>query len=94
MTGGVKGRAEGRPVAGSHNQTMPSLPALASTLPPGLNATPFTPASAVVPRKGALAGWPLTGSHNRTLPSLPAVASSLPPGLNATPFTKAPRPVA
>ena len=33
----------GWPVAGFHNRTVPSAPALASSLPSGLNATPVTP---------------------------------------------------
>ena len=78
----------GWPVAGSHNRTLPSASALASSLPSGLNATPFTPtASPVVSARMVRTGWPVAGSHNRTLPSASALASSLPSGLNATPIT-------
>ena len=66
---------------------MPSAPALASSLPSGLNATPVTPPWALVAWRGAPAGWPVAGFHNRTVPSAPALASSLPSGLNATPVT-------
>ena len=76
-------RADAWPVAGSHSHTVPSTPALASTLPSGENATPITqsawPSSTWVCR-------PLAGSHNRT-PSRLALASTLPSGENATPFT-------
>ena len=78
----------GWPVAGSHNRTVPSASALASSLPSGLNATPFTPRPGRRCRPGGCAtGWPVAGSHNRTVPSASALASSLPSGLNATPRT-------
>ena len=73
------------PVAGSHNRTMPSPSALASSLPSGLNATPFTRPE--VSARMVRTAWPVAGSHNRTMPSLSALASSLPSGLNATPPT-------
>ena len=38
-----RGAPTGRPVAGFHSRTVPSPPALASSLPSGLNATPYTP---------------------------------------------------
>ena len=44
-----RGVPTGRPVAGSHNRTVPSPPALASSLPSGLNATPLTPPLPPVP---------------------------------------------
>ena len=72
-------------VAGFHNRTVPSLSALASSLPSGLNATPTT---TLEPRPVAWTGvrtaWPVAGFHNRTVPSSSALASSLPSGLNAT----------
>ena len=80
----------GWPVAGSHNRTVPSPSALASSLPSGLNATRSRRVGAGV-GEGAPMGWPVAGSHNRTLPSAPALANSLPSGLNATPFTTASR---
>ena len=82
----MEGRADGRPVAGFHSRTVPSPPALASSLPSGLNATAITPPSGPEPvRSGAPTGRPVAGFHSRTVPSPPAMASSLPPGLNATP---------
>jgi hypothetical protein len=38
-----RGASTAWPVRGSHNRTVPSLPAVASSLPSGLNATPSTP---------------------------------------------------
>src|SRR5262249_44811162 len=73
----------GRPVAGCHSRTMLSPSALASSVPPGLNATASTPYWALVACRGPPAGWPVTGSHSRTVPSAPPMAS-VPPGLNAT----------
>src|SRR5215472_11674966 len=73
-------------VAGFHNRTGPSLSALASSLPLGLNATASTPpfgppASAVM---GALTGRWVARLHSCTVPSPSALASSLLLGLNAT----------
>ena len=84
---GWRGVPMGWPVAGSHNRTVPSPPALASSLPSGLNATANTPLGAGRPGGACRSGWPVAGSHSRTVPSPPALASSLPSGLNATPFT-------
>ena len=42
VAGGVERYADGRPVAGFHSRTVPSPSALASSLPPGLNATART----------------------------------------------------
>ena len=70
-------------MAGFHSRTVPSPPALASSLPSGLNATPYTPCRALACR-GAPTARPVAGFHSRTVPSAPALASSLPPGLNAT----------
>ena len=39
------GARTGRPVAGFHNRTVPSPPAVASSVPSGLNATAGTPFS-------------------------------------------------
>ena len=39
----------GWPVAGFHSRTVPSLSALASILPFGLNAMPFTPLPLLMP---------------------------------------------
>ena len=76
----------GWPVAGSHSRTVPSVSALASSLPSGLNATPFTQRTGAGDgTEGAPTGWPVAGFHSRTVPSLSALASSLPSGLNATP---------
>ena len=75
------------PVAGSHNRTVPSASALASSLPSGLNATPSTPPPLGLAARIVRSAWPVAGSHNRTVPLAPALASSLPSGLNATPFT-------
>ena len=70
---------------------MPSPPAVASSLPSGLNATAFTPASSDRCSRERSADGPLrsAGFHSRTVPSSPAVARSLPSGLNATPITAA-----
>ncbi len=82
----MEGRAGGRPVAGFHSRTVPSPPALASSLPLGLNATPYTLCWALACR-GAPTARPVAGFHSRTVPSPSALASSLPLGLNATPYT-------
>ena len=56
-----------RPVAEFHSRTMPSAPAVASSLPSGLNATPNTlPPEPVSAGRGAPTGCPVTGFHNRT----------------------------
>src|SRR6266566_9950276 len=72
---------------------VPSESALASQLPSGLNATPYTPFRAPVWRV-APTGWLVSGFHNSTVPSESALASSLPSGLNATSYTPGWRPVA
>src|SRR5215475_11557981 len=76
----------GRPVAGFHSRMVPSPPALASSLPSRLNATPYGPITAPVWRV-LPAGRPVDGFHSRTVPSATALASSLPSRLNATPYT-------
>ena len=70
------------PVAGFHSWTVPSSSALASSLPSRLNATSFTPPTALVSAwRGDPTGRPLDTSHSRTVPSLPSeAASSLPSG--------------
>ena len=70
-------------MAGFHSRTVPSASALASSLPPGLNATPYTPKMAPVWWDGPT-GRPVAGFHSRTVPSPLLMASSLPLGLNAT----------
>ena len=82
-----RGAPAGWPVAGFHSRTVPSAPALASSLPSGLNATPYTPSWRWSAWRGAPTGWPVAGFHSRTVPSTSALASSLPSGLNATPYT-------
>ena len=72
-------------MAGSHSRTVPSPPALASSVPSGLNATPHTLYRALVARRGAPTGSLVAGFHSRTVPSPSALASSVPSGLNATP---------
>jgi hypothetical protein len=67
-------------VARFHSRTVPSPPALASSLPSGLNATEVRPVWASRAPMGCL----VAGFHSRTVPSAPALASSLPSGLNAT----------
>ena len=76
----------GWPVAGSHSRTVPSPPALASSLPSGAERHRGHAAAERFAERGAT-GWPVAGSHSRTVPSPPALASSLPSGLNATPAT-------
>ena len=71
-------------MAGYHSRTVPSASALASRLPLGLNATPFTALPAC---SGEWAGWPVAGCHIRMVPSASALASRSPLGLKATPFT-------
>src|SRR6516225_4418285 len=80
------GAPTGRRVAVFHSRTVPSPPALASSLPSGLNATEITPFWALAGR-GAPTGWRVAVFHSRTVPSPPAVASRLLVGLNATPYT-------
>ena len=77
----------GWPVPGFQSRTVPSLSALASILPSGLNATAFTPPQVRGGSRGAPMGWPVPGFHSRTVPSLSALASILPSGLNATAIT-------
>ena len=72
-------------MAGFHSRTVPSEPALASSLPSGLNATPYTPAlGPVTAGRGVPEGWRVTVFHSRSVPEEPTVAISLPSGLNAT----------
>jgi hypothetical protein len=73
-------------VARFHSRTVPSPPPLASSLPPGLNATALTPFRALA-WSGAPTGRPVARFHSRPVPSPSALASSLPPGLNATACT-------
>ena len=70
--------------AGSHSRTVLSPPALASSRPSGLNATPRTELVWPVRVRRCSA---VAGSHSRTVLSPPALASSRPSGLNATPRT-------
>ena len=84
--GRLEGCPTGWPVTGSHNRTVPSLPALASSLPSGLNATasrqPVLAGGGLRRRAGR---WPdptAAPCHRRR-----PLASSLPSGLNATPST-------
>ena len=58
------------------------MPAVASRVPSGLNATPDT--SSVWPVRVRTV-VPVAGSHSRTVLSSLAVASRVPSGLNATP---------
>ena len=69
-------------MAGSHNRTVSSQLAEASSVPSGLNATAST--SAAWPVSGSPTGFPVAGSHSRTVSSQLAEASSVPSGLNAT----------
>ena len=71
------GAPTGRPVAGFHSRTVPSPSELASSVPSGLNATPYTPHRALAWRV-LPTGRPVAGFHSRTVPSAPALASSLP----------------
>src|SRR5215831_4216514 len=73
----------GRHGAGFHSRAVPSPSALASSLPPGLNATPGTPLRAPV-RMRVPTRWPVAVLHSRTVPLESLLASSLPLGLNAT----------
>src|SRR5262249_5612330 len=73
------------PVAGSQIRMVPSPSALASNLPSGLNATPFTP-PAELARRGGPAGLPVARLPIPTVPSPEAPDKSLPSGLKATAF--------
>src|SRR5438105_4595958 len=53
------------PVAGFHSPTVPSVSALASRLPSGLNATPYTPSRAL-PWMGPPKGCLLAVFHSRS----------------------------
>src|SRR5262252_4346663 len=75
----------GRPVARSHSRAVLSRLVVASSVPSGLNATPYT---AALWRVSVRPGWPVAGSHSRAVLSSLAVASRLPTGLNATPNTE------
>src|SRR5690348_6877100 len=69
----------------SHSHTVLPAPALASSRPSGLNATPRTePPWPINVRRCA----PVAGSHSRTVLSALQLASSRPSGLNATPRTE------
>src|SRR5262249_60488148 len=74
-----RGAPMGWCVTGFHSRTVPSEPAVASSLPLGLNATTYTPWAWESVSRGAL--WWVTGSHSRIVPLLPT-AASLPSGLN------------
>jgi hypothetical protein len=53
------------PVRGFHSRTLPSVPAVAITLPSGLNATPFTPPKVSAPPGENVTpawGWTKTGA--------------------------------
>src|SRR5262249_43311340 len=78
-----RGEPTGCLVAGFHSRTVPSSPpALASSLPSGLNATDvIAPACPV--RGLPIWRW-VAGFHSRTAPSPPAVAGRLPSGLTAS----------
>ncbi len=65
----------------------PSAAALASSVPPGLNATAVT---ALPADSGAPSLWPVATCQSRTSPPVSALASSVPSGLNATPVTALP----
>ena len=79
------GAPAGWPVAGFHSRTLPSVSALASSLPSGLNAAPGTPyRKLLVAWMGATAERPVAGCHSHTVPSPQPAASSVPSGLNAT----------
>ena len=80
--GGVDGRAELLLVLHFPQRTVPSLPAVASSVPEGSNVTPTRPlpAAGMVPTFRSV-----FGSHSRMVPSPPTVASLAPSGLNATP---------
>src|SRR5438552_2915773 len=78
------GAPAGWRVIGFHSRTVLAS-AVASSLPPGLNATTSAaPRGAVAAGSGAPAGRWVSGFHSRTVPSPSTVASSLPSGLNAT----------
>src|SRR5690242_12161131 len=57
----------GGAVAGFHNRTVPSSPPLASSVPSGLNATPYTLCWPLACR-GAPTARPVAGFHSRTAP--------------------------
>src|SRR5262245_19656134 len=72
----------GWPVAVFHSRTVLSPPALASSAPSGLNATPSTPYRALAWK--AATGRQVAVFHSRAVPSASALASSVPSRLNAT----------
>src|SRR5205807_2312517 len=80
-----RGAPKGWRVTGFQNRTVALPSSLASSLPSGLNASPYTPAGSFW--RGAPTGWPVSGFHSRTVPLASALASSLPLGLNATTVT-------
>jgi hypothetical protein len=57
----------GGPAAGFHSRTVPSSPPVASSVPSGLNATPYTPCWALA-WGGAPTARPVAGFHSRTVP--------------------------
>src|SRR5262249_61705200 len=84
-----RGARTGWWVAGFPSGPVPSASGVASSLPPGLNATPVTPplGPARPTWRGAPIGLPVAGFHSRTVPSPSALASIVPSALNATPLT-------
>src|SRR5262249_62176879 len=83
VAGGGGTAAEGRG-AGFHSRPVPSPQPPASSLPSGLNATPYTPVLGPVPVWRVATRRPVAGFHSRTVPSPSPLASSVPPGLNPT----------
>src|SRR6516165_7164895 len=77
-------------MAGSHNRAVPSAPAVARILPPGLNDNEFT-APAVAISGAPPRCWPVATAHSHTAPPAPAAARVLPSGLNVTEYTAPPR---
>ena len=78
------GALAGWPVAGCHIRTVPSVSALASSVPSGLNATSGTPYRKLLVAWRVAVRWPVAGFHSHTVPSPQPLASSVPLGLNAT----------
>ena len=61
---------------------VPSVSAVARSVPSGLKATPDTlPPEPAPAGRGVPTGCPVEGFHSRTVPSAPALASSVPSGL-------------
>src|SRR5690606_20086700 len=83
--GGGRGPGGDHPVSSGRRRTVPSLLALASTEPSGLNATDHT--RSVCPSRISRS-VPSGVFHRRTVPSSLALASSEPSGLNATDRTQ------